>query len=81
MRQREFITLLSSSVAAWPSGAQAQQPPLPVIGSVWTASRNFSDDRYAVAFREGLAEMSSPRDETFPSNIARRMGTSNVCRD
>src|SRR5947209_5735149 len=56
LERREFITLLGGT-AAWPLAAHAQESAMPVIGAVWTASRDAAVDRYTIAFREGLAQM------------------------
>jgi ABC-type uncharacterized transport system substrate-binding protein len=53
MRRRDFIKGIAGSAAVWPFATRAQQPAMPVIGILATASPEANTDRVR-SFREGL---------------------------
>ena len=54
MLRREFITLASGVVAAWPLATNAQQPASPKIGYVWIGERE--TDVSGAGLRQGLTD-------------------------
>jgi ABC-type uncharacterized transport system substrate-binding protein len=63
MRRREFITLLSGAVVAWPLAASAQQPAMPLIGFLDSRSPDAIGGRLS-ALRQGLKETGYVEGET-----------------
>jgi putative ABC transport system substrate-binding protein len=55
MNRREFITLLGGGAATWPVEARAQQPTMPAVGFLHSASPEGWEPMVA-AFRAGLNE-------------------------
>ncbi len=55
IRRREFVTLLGCA-AAWPLAARAQQPTMPVVGFLGSASAE-SFAHLVAAFHRGLGEL------------------------
>jgi putative ABC transport system substrate-binding protein len=53
MQRREFITVLGGAAVAWPLPSSAQQPVMPVIGFLHSASSEYMEG-FGPAVRQGL---------------------------
>jgi putative tryptophan/tyrosine transport system substrate-binding protein len=56
MRRRDFITFLGSTAVAWPIAARAQQPAMPLIGLLATATASEWTEQVG-AFHRGLLDV------------------------
>jgi ABC-type uncharacterized transport system substrate-binding protein len=64
MRRRDFISLVGGAATAWPAVARGQQPAMPVVGLLGSASAG-PYARMMAAFRQGLNEIGYVEDRNL----------------
>ena len=75
--RRQFVTLLGGAAAAWPLAARAQQPGMPVVGFLNSASPEAFPDRLR-AFHRGLKDTGFVEGENV--TIVYRWGENQIDR-
>ena len=68
MRRRDFV-LGGGATVAWPLGARAQQPAMPVIGWFFEVPPGPLVDSVTAAFRRGLAELGYVEGKNFAAEL------------
>jgi putative tryptophan/tyrosine transport system substrate-binding protein len=77
VKRREFITLLGGAAASWPLAARAQQPAMPAVGFLNSASPEAFPDRLR-AFHRGLKDVGFVEGENVA--IVYRWGENQIDR-
>jgi hypothetical protein len=73
LRRRQFMTLLSGAVAAWPLAARAQQLSVQTIGYLSPRSSDVETE-FLTALRQGLRETGYVEGRNLVASIAGRRG-------
>ena len=80
MQRREFITFLGGAAVSWPLAARAQQPAMPVIGLLSSASPGGFCDTACKGVLQGLSEAGFIEDRNVAIETAGPTSSTIDCR-